>query len=125
MTEQDKTSIFDIVIKPFLCPVSNNEVQGSENLFAEAIRSLINMALLVQRDAHLGCEQYERSADRNGQRNGFSPRTIRKVDRSDYSRCASCAQLRNAFSTAYVSQKKSLGHMWVSQHTCPKDFSKR
>lgn len=46
-------------------------------MFAEAIRTLINTALLAQRDTHLGCEQYERSADRNGQRNGFKPRTVR------------------------------------------------
>ena len=32
---------------------------------------------LAQRDAHLGCEQYERSAARNGQRNDFKPRTVR------------------------------------------------
>ena len=57
MTEQDKANIFDVVIKPFLCPDSNNESQGTGNLFAEAIRTLINTALLAQRDAHLGCEQ--------------------------------------------------------------------
>lgn len=77
MTEQDKANIFDVVIKPFLCPDANNEAQGGENMFAEAIRTLINTALLAQRDAHLGCGQYERSADRNGQRNGFKHRTIR------------------------------------------------
>ena len=69
MTEQDKANIFDVVIKPFLCPDSNHESQGSGSLFAEAIRTLINTALLAQRDAHLGCEQYQRSTDRNGQRN--------------------------------------------------------
>lgn len=77
MTEQDKANIFDVVIKPFLCPDANNEAQGGENMFAEAIRTLINTALLAQRDAHLGCGQYERSADRNGQRNGLKHRTIR------------------------------------------------
>ncbi|MGN0821532.1 MAG: IS256 family transposase [Akkermansia sp.] len=77
MTEQDKANIFDIVIKPFLCPDSNHESQGTGNLFAEAIRTLINTALLAQRDAHLGCEQYQRSTDRNGQRNGFKHRTVR------------------------------------------------
>lgn len=51
--------------------------RGSGNLFAETIRTLINTALLAQRDAHLGCEQYERSSSRNGQRNGFNPRTVR------------------------------------------------
>lgn len=77
MTEQDKANIFDALIKPFLCPDPNIESQGTGNLFAEAIRTLINTALLAQRDAHLGCEQYERSCDRNGQRNGFKHRTIR------------------------------------------------
>ncbi len=41
MTEQDKANIFDVVIKPFLCSDSNHESQGSGNLFAEAIRTLI------------------------------------------------------------------------------------
>lgn len=77
ITEHDKDNIFDVVIKPFLCPDTNNESQGTGNLFAEAIRTLINTALLAQRDAHLGCEQYERSAARNGQRNDFKPRTVR------------------------------------------------
>ena len=54
MTKQDKITIFDALIKPFLCPDTNNESQGTGNLFAEAIRTLINTALLAQRDAHLG-----------------------------------------------------------------------
>ena len=58
-------------------PVGRGSAGRDGNLFVEAIRTLINTALLAQRDAHLGCEQYERSADRNGQRNGFKPRTVR------------------------------------------------
>ena len=55
MTEQDKAKIFDIVIKPFLRSDTNNESQS---------------------DAHLDCEQCERSTDRNEQRNGFKHRTV-------------------------------------------------
>lgn len=51
MTDQDKANIFDVVIKPFLCSDANNDAPGSGNLFAEAIRTLINTALLAQRDA--------------------------------------------------------------------------
>lgn len=42
MTGQDKANIFDIVIKPFLCPDANNASQGTGNLFAEAIRTIFN-----------------------------------------------------------------------------------
>lgn len=77
MTERDKITIFDAIIKLFQHPESNSSDRGTGNLFAEAIRSVINIALLAQRDAHLGCERYERNNERNGQRNGFKHRTIR------------------------------------------------
>ena len=51
--------------------------QEGNNLFALAIRQLLNSSLLAQQDEHLGCERYERMSTRNGQRNGFKPRTIR------------------------------------------------
>lgn len=77
MTEQEKISTFDAIIKPFLCPDSDGGASDSRNLFAEALRTIINHALLAQRDEHLGCGQYERSAGRNGYRNGFKPRSVR------------------------------------------------
>ena len=77
MTEQDKITIFDALIKPFLRDDSQTPEYQEDNLFALAIRQLINSSLLAQQDEHLGCERYERMSTRNGQRNGFKPRTIR------------------------------------------------
>ena len=77
MTEQDKITIFDALIKPFLCSDSSMDGPDGNNLFALAIRQLLNSSLLAQRDKHLECERYERIPTRNGQRNGFKPRTIR------------------------------------------------
>lgn len=77
MTEQDKITIFDALIKPFLRADSLTAEQEEDNLFALAIRQLLNSSLRAQQDEHLGCERYERMTTRNGQRNGFKPRTIR------------------------------------------------
>ncbi len=77
MTEQDKMNIFDALIKTFLCSDSSIPEQDGSNLFALAIRQLLNSSLLAQQDVHLGCERYERRPTRNGQRNGFKPRTVR------------------------------------------------
>ena len=77
MTEQDKITIFDALIKPFLCSDALSIDHEGDNLFAQAIRQLLNSSLLAQQDNHLGCERYERLTARNGQRNGFKPRTIR------------------------------------------------
>lgn len=77
MIEQDKITIFDALIKPFLCSDALSINQEGDNLFALAIRQLLNSSLLAQQDNHLGCERYERMTARNGQRNGFKPRTIR------------------------------------------------
>ena len=77
MIEQDKITIFDALIKPFLCSDTSMVSQDGNNLFALAIRQLLNSSLLAQQDEHLGCMRYERMSTRNGQRNGFKPRTIR------------------------------------------------
>ena len=71
MTEQDKANIFYALIKPFLCSDSSVDGQEGHNLFALAIRKLLNSSLLTQQDEHLGCEHYERMSTRNGLRNGF------------------------------------------------------
>ena len=77
MTEQDKITIFDALSKPFLRDDSQTSEHQEDNLFALAIRQLLNSSLRAQQDEHLGCERYERMSTRNGQRNGFKPRTIR------------------------------------------------
>ena len=77
MTEQVKITIFDALIKPFLCSDSSMDGPDGNNLFALAILQLLNSLLLAQRDKHLECKRYERMPTRNGQRNGFKARTIR------------------------------------------------
>ncbi len=77
MNKQDKITIFDVLIKPFLCSDSSMDGPGGNNLFALAIRQLLNASLRAQQDELLGCERYERMSTRNGQRNGFKARTIR------------------------------------------------
>ena len=77
MTEQDKASIFDAIIKPFLHPDANSDAPPAARLFGAAIQALVNSSLLAQQDAHIQCGKHERSESRNGQRNGFKPRTIR------------------------------------------------
>ena len=77
MTEKDKITIFDALIKPFLCSDSSMDGPDGNNLIALAIRQLLNSSLLAQRDKHLECERYERIPTRNGQRNGFKACTIR------------------------------------------------
>ena len=41
MTEQDKITIFDALIKPFMCSDSSMPDQDGSNLFAQAIRQLL------------------------------------------------------------------------------------
>ncbi|MDO5472773.1 MAG: transposase [Akkermansia sp.] len=77
MTEQEKITIFDALIKPFLRSDFLTSDIKEDNLFALAIRQLLNSSLRAQQYKHLGCERYERKSKRNGQRNGFKPRTIR------------------------------------------------
>ncbi len=51
---------------------------GHEGLDAlpEAIRILVNAAMLAERQKHLGVGPYERSAARQDQANGFKPKTV-------------------------------------------------
>jgi hypothetical protein len=63
MTKQDKITIFDALIKPFLCSDSSMDGPGGNNLFALAIRQLLNSSLRAQQDEHLGCERYERMSN--------------------------------------------------------------
>ena len=66
MTEQDKITIFDSLIKPFLHSDTLTSEHECDNLFAPTIRQPLNSALLTQRDEHLGCERYVRMLTRNG-----------------------------------------------------------
>lgn len=43
---------------------------------ADALRVLINAAMLLERERYLGASHYERSEDRRGQANGFKPKTV-------------------------------------------------
>ncbi len=43
----------------------------------ELIRILVNAAMQVERQKHLGVEPYERSAERRGYANGYKPKTVK------------------------------------------------
>ena len=72
MNEQDKITIFDALIMPFLCSDALTIDHEGNNLFAQAICQLLNSSLLAQQDNHLGYERYERIPTRNTQ-TSFTP----------------------------------------------------
>lgn len=47
------------------------------NGLGEAVRRLINEAMRLERQGHLGVGPYERSEDRQGYANGFKPKTVK------------------------------------------------
>lgn len=47
------------------------------NGLGEAVRRLINEAMRMERQAHLGVGPYERSEDRQGYANGYKPKTVK------------------------------------------------
>ena len=47
------------------------------NGLGEAVRRLINEAMRMERQAHLGAGPYERSEDRQGYANGYKPKTVK------------------------------------------------
>ena len=49
MTEQDKITIFDALIKPFLCSDALTPDHEGDNLFAQAIRQVLNSSLLLNK----------------------------------------------------------------------------
>ena len=67
MTEQDKITIFDALIKPFLRDDSQTSEHQEDNLFAPAIRQLLNSSLRAQQDEHLGCLHSKPDDERNEQ----------------------------------------------------------
>lgn len=49
---------------------------GSDNPLAQALGVLLNAAMQIEREKHIGAAPYERSAERNGQANGYKERTL-------------------------------------------------
>lgn len=49
---------------------------ASDNPLAQALSVLLNAAMKLEREKHLGVAPYERSDNRNGQANGFKERTL-------------------------------------------------
>lgn len=48
------------------------------NALGEALRRIINQAMQLERQQHLGVGPYERSDARNGYANGFKPKPFRR-----------------------------------------------
>ena len=49
---------------------------ASDNPLAQALTVLLNTAMKYEREKHIGATPYERSAERNGQANGYKERTF-------------------------------------------------
>jgi len=49
---------------------------ASDNPLAHALTALLNAAMQIEREKHIGVAAYERGEDRNGQRNGFKERVV-------------------------------------------------
>src|SRR6266496_4235092 len=49
--------------------------QGADG-FKPVLEALMNEAMKVEREVHLGAGPYERTAARKGQANGFKPKTL-------------------------------------------------
>jgi len=50
--------------------------QGLEGL-PELVRTLVNEAMRIERENHIGVKPYERSEERQGHANGFKPKTVK------------------------------------------------
>jgi len=62
----------------FILPPESLEeiaIEGFDNLL-ELIRIVVNTAMQVERQKHLGAAPFERSLDRRGQANSFKPKTV-------------------------------------------------
>ena len=69
MTCPEENSIFYDVLKLLTADGFNG--------LGEAVRRLINEAMRLERQSHLGVGPYERSEDRQGYANGYKPKTVK------------------------------------------------
>jgi len=69
MTHDVKGIAMDAVLQPLF-------ERGFDGI-QEVLSSVLNFAMLVDREKALGAQPYERSPDRAGHANGFKPRTLR------------------------------------------------
>ena len=69
MTYEANNTVISHVLEQLL-------TEGS-SAFREALESLLNEAMLVERARHLGVDAYERSAERRGHSNGFKPKQLK------------------------------------------------
>jgi transposase-like protein len=49
---------------------------------SETVRTLINEAMRLEREQYLGAKPYERSPERNGDANGYKPKTVKTRKKS-------------------------------------------
>ncbi len=68
MTENPNTELPDNALNAIL----SNGLEG----LPEAISTLINHAMLIERQRHLGADAYQRTEQRDGRANGFKERTL-------------------------------------------------
>lgn len=75
--------------------------QGSDAL-AEALRILLNAAMLFERDCFLNAAPCERTAERRDYANGFNPKRLRAYLTLAYLRCAARTSTHRRLSEVHV-----------------------
>lgn len=50
--------------------------QSGFDILPELVRVIINQAMKIEREQHLGAQLYERTEDRQGYANGYKPKTV-------------------------------------------------
>lgn len=68
MTRPEEYSVIQDVVKLL--------ADDGFNALGQALRRIINQAMQLERQQHLGVGPYERSEDRNGYANGYKPKTV-------------------------------------------------
>lgn len=66
-------NVKDITIDPAIELLAEKGFDGLQ----EAIATLLNQAMLIERSRHLGADRYERSNERTGYANGYKPKTVK------------------------------------------------
>lgn len=69
MTNQDYYSIFDGIIEDLT-------TEGKDSM-TKVISTIMNLAMRLEQDKALQAGRYERTEDRQGQRNGYKPKTLK------------------------------------------------
>ncbi len=69
MNEQSEATLQDQLLEILFA-------EGLGDGLANIAQLLMNAAMLIERENHIGADPYQRGVERNGHANGFKPRTF-------------------------------------------------